>query len=157
MQITPATVQASLALPGSRSIPAMHKYCIDGRVDVLGHLVVTVLVIGPKVRGIKPGPGRCIFSRVIEIRRTTSFGGEVKPSAPCRKILRHVKDPCGVWEKYFTSKINAKISSSFSLICYYVSLLLFSMNQERSEIRWGRTTDQKMVAVNGDALYDTTP
>jgi hypothetical protein len=25
---------------------------------------------------------------------TTSFGGEVKPSAPCHKILRHVKNPC---------------------------------------------------------------
>jgi hypothetical protein len=30
------------------------------------------------------------FLRVIKIRSTTSFGGEVKPSTPCRKILRHV-------------------------------------------------------------------
>jgi hypothetical protein len=27
------------------------------------------------------------------MRSTTSFGGEVKPSIPCHKILRHVKDP----------------------------------------------------------------
>jgi hypothetical protein len=29
----------------------------------------------------------------MKIRSTTSFGGEVKPTAPCCKILRHVKDP----------------------------------------------------------------
>jgi hypothetical protein len=33
------------------------------------------------------------FLRAIKIRSTASFGGEVKPSVPCRKILRHVKDP----------------------------------------------------------------
>jgi hypothetical protein len=33
------------------------------------------------------------FLIVIKIRSTTSFGGEVKPSVPCRKILRHVKEP----------------------------------------------------------------
>jgi hypothetical protein len=27
-----------------------------------------------------------------KIRGTISFGGEVKPSVPCRKILRHVKE-----------------------------------------------------------------
>jgi hypothetical protein len=30
---------------------------------------------------------------MMKIRCTTSFGGEVKPSAPYRKILRHAKDP----------------------------------------------------------------
>jgi len=28
----------------------------------------------------------------IKIRSTPSFGWEVKPEVPCRKILRHVKD-----------------------------------------------------------------
>jgi hypothetical protein len=32
-----------------------------------------------------------IFSRAIKVRSTICFGGEVKLSAPCRKILRHVK------------------------------------------------------------------
>jgi hypothetical protein len=32
------------------------------------------------------------FSRAIKIRSTPSLGGEIKPSAPCRKIFRHVKD-----------------------------------------------------------------
>jgi hypothetical protein len=51
-----------------------------------------VLATGPKVRGFKPGRGQWIF-KGDKIRSTTSFGGEVKPSLPCRKILRHVKDP----------------------------------------------------------------
>jgi hypothetical protein len=33
------------------------------------------------------------FLKVIQICNTTSFRGEVKPSAPCCKILWHVKDP----------------------------------------------------------------
>jgi hypothetical protein len=33
------------------------------------------------------------FLRAIKIYSIPSFGGEVKPEAPCRKILRHVKEP----------------------------------------------------------------
>jgi hypothetical protein len=53
----------------------------------LGGLVVSVLATGPKVRGFKPGRGRWIL-RVIsdKIRSTPSFGGEVKPSVPCRRF-----------------------------------------------------------------------
>jgi hypothetical protein len=53
--------------------------------------VVIVLVVGLKLRGFKTGRGRWIC-KGNKIGSTTSFGGEVKPSAPCRKILRHVKD-----------------------------------------------------------------
>jgi hypothetical protein len=48
----------------------------------LGELVVSVLATGPKVRGFDPDRGRWIF----KIRSTTSFGGEVKPSVPCRRF-----------------------------------------------------------------------
>jgi hypothetical protein len=48
----------------------------------LGGLVVSVLATGPKVRGFDPNG----FLRVIKIRSTTSFGGEVKPSVPCRRF-----------------------------------------------------------------------
>jgi hypothetical protein len=46
----------------------------------LGGLVVSVLATGPKVRGFDG------FLRVIQIRSTTSFGEEVKPSVPCRRF-----------------------------------------------------------------------
>jgi hypothetical protein len=58
------------------------------RLDVV---VVIVLATGPKDRGFKPGQGYG-FLRTITIRSTPSFEWEVKPEAPCRNILRHVKD-----------------------------------------------------------------
>jgi hypothetical protein len=57
---------------------------------ILGCVVVSVLAIGPKDRWFK-----WIF-KSDKNRFSTSFVGVVKPSAPCRKILLHVKDPCGV-------------------------------------------------------------
>jgi hypothetical protein len=53
--------------------------------------MVSVLAIGPKVRVFKPGRGDG-FLRAITIRSKPSFRGEVKPEAPCRNILRHVKN-----------------------------------------------------------------
>jgi hypothetical protein len=54
--------------------------------------VVTVIATGPKDRGFKPS--RCDeFLRAMKIRSTPSFGWEGKPEVPCRKVLRHVKDP----------------------------------------------------------------
>jgi hypothetical protein len=53
--------------------------------------VVSVLATGLKGRGLKLGRG-VRFLRAIKIRSTPFFGWEVKPEAPCRKILRHVKE-----------------------------------------------------------------
>jgi hypothetical protein len=58
-------------------------------------LVVIMLTIVPKVCGFKPGH-KDGFLRAIEIRRSTTYGGEVKPTAIFRKILRQVKEPCEV-------------------------------------------------------------
>jgi hypothetical protein len=58
---------------------------------VLGGVMVTVLAIGPRVRASVPAESDG-FLRAIKIRCTTSFGGEVKSPAPCRKILRNIKD-----------------------------------------------------------------
>jgi hypothetical protein len=52
--------------------------------------VVSVLATGPEGRGFEPGQGYGIL-REIKIRSTHSFGWEIKPEVPCRKILRHVK------------------------------------------------------------------
>jgi hypothetical protein len=51
----------------------------------LDDVMVSVLAIGPKVRGLKPGRGD-EFLRAIKIRSTPSFGVEVKLSAKCHKI-----------------------------------------------------------------------
>jgi hypothetical protein len=60
----------------------------------LGGVVVSMLAIEPEVRGIKPVIGRRIL-KGDKIHSTTFFGGEVKPSLPC-KISLNVKDTCGV-------------------------------------------------------------
>jgi hypothetical protein len=65
-------------------------------VNRLGGVVVSMLATGPKGLGFKPGRGAG-FLRAINIRSTPSFGWEVKPEASCRKILRHVKEPCLAW------------------------------------------------------------
>jgi hypothetical protein len=60
---------------------------------VLGGLVVSVLAIGPKFRGFKPGQGRRICKCDKINRKTPSFGEKAKPSAPSCKISRHVTQP----------------------------------------------------------------
>jgi hypothetical protein len=52
--------------------------------------VVSVLATGPKGCGSESGQGDGFF-RAIKIRSTPSFGWEVKPEVPRRKILRHVE------------------------------------------------------------------
>jgi hypothetical protein len=50
--------------------------------------VVTCLPLGPRLAGSNPAEGDG-FLKAIKIHR---IGGEVKPSAPCHKNLRHVKE-----------------------------------------------------------------
>jgi hypothetical protein len=56
----------------------------------LSGVMVSVLATGPNVHRFKASQGD-EFLRAIKIHSTPSFGGEVKPSAPCCKILWHVK------------------------------------------------------------------
>jgi hypothetical protein len=58
----------------------------------LGGVVVSVLAIGPKGHGLKPGLADG-FLMAIKVHSTPSFGWKVKLEAPCHKILRHVKEP----------------------------------------------------------------
>jgi hypothetical protein len=54
----------------------------------LGGLVIACLPLDPRFAGSKPA-GDDGFLSVIKIRSTSSFGGEVQSSVPCR----HVKEP----------------------------------------------------------------
>jgi hypothetical protein len=51
--------------------------------------MISVLATRPKVRGFIPGRSDG-FLRKIKFRSMPSFGWEVKPEVPCRKLLRHV-------------------------------------------------------------------
>jgi hypothetical protein len=48
--------------------------------------VVRILASGTQVRGFKPGRSRRIF-KAKKILSMPSFGGEVKPSVPCRSFV----------------------------------------------------------------------
>jgi hypothetical protein len=68
------------------------SYNFTARLKRLGGVKFSVLAIGTKVRGFKPGRGHG-FLRAVKIRSTASFGGVAKPWALCFNILRHVKTP----------------------------------------------------------------
>jgi hypothetical protein len=55
------------------------RYCVQ---VVLSSVMVIVLATGPRFAGLNPVEDNG-FLRAIKIRSTISFGGEVKPSAPC--------------------------------------------------------------------------
>jgi hypothetical protein len=57
------------------------------------------------------------FLRAIKISSTSSFGGEVKPSAPSRKILRNVKKPF---------EVEAKTLHNAKFIIYFASSSCFA-------------------------------
>jgi hypothetical protein len=60
-------------------------YRVKWRLSRLGGVKVNVTATGPKGRGFKPGRGD-EYLRAIKFRSTPSFGWEVKPEVPCRKI-----------------------------------------------------------------------
>jgi hypothetical protein len=88
--------------------------------DLIGGLVVIVLAIGPKVRESKPGRGQW-----TKIRSRTSFGGEVNPAVPYRKILRHVKEPYFMQETLVGNFLGhfRQVSSCFAtrLLCWLLT------------------------------------
>jgi quinol-cytochrome oxidoreductase complex cytochrome b subunit len=59
-----------------------------------------MLAIGPKVSGFIPGQGRWIF-KGDKNPQHPFLRRRIKPSAPCRKILWHVKESFEVWNKIF--------------------------------------------------------
>jgi hypothetical protein len=67
---------------GRRTVDYIHWFKIKTRKPAK-------LIVG---RGFKPGRGDGILT-AIKIRSIPSFGWEVKLEVPCRKILRHVKNP----------------------------------------------------------------
>ena len=64
----------------------------------------SVLAFGTQVRGFKPGRDRRIF-KDEKILSKPSFGGEVKPSVPCRRFAGMLKTPGNYMEVGFSGEI----------------------------------------------------
>jgi hypothetical protein len=61
------------------------------------------------------------FLRAVKICSTTSSRGKIKPAIPCRKILRHVKDPYSM-KGTLVGKIHGHLSQdspAFATRCVY--------------------------------------
>jgi hypothetical protein len=82
--------------------------------------VVSVLAVRPSVRWFKPGRGD-EFLKDDKNPSTPSFGGLVKPEAPCYKILWHVKITCKYEKKYF-ARSNSSFPSPVPPACYQVTV-----------------------------------
>jgi hypothetical protein len=67
--------------------------------------MVSVHTTGQKVRGFKPGRGE-EFLRTIKNPQHAFFRTGVKPSAPRRKISRHVKELYEYENIHFIEQIN---------------------------------------------------
>jgi hypothetical protein len=70
------------------------------------------------------------FLRAIQIRSTTSFGGEVKPAISCRLILRNVKVPYSMKE-VMEGKIYGHLLPSLS--CFATRRLYWLLPDSYSE------------------------
>jgi hypothetical protein len=74
--------------------------------------MINVLPLDPRFTGSNPSESNG-FLKTIKIRSTISFVGEVKPSAPFRKILQHVKNNFRYY-RHTDKKISAAISRPIS-------------------------------------------
>ena len=64
----------------------------------------SVLAFGTQVRGFKPGRSRRTFQGE-KILSTPSFGGEVKPSVPCRRFTACKRFLNATWKSGISDKI----------------------------------------------------
>jgi hypothetical protein len=85
--------------------------------------------LDPRFAGSNPAKGNGLL-RVIKIHSTHSFGGQVKPLAPCRKISWHVK------ELYKHEEILHRQNSSFPFPYPPALLLNDSASRIARELWW---------------------
>jgi hypothetical protein len=72
---------------------------------VLGGVIVAYMPLDPRIAGSNQAKDDG-FLRAIKIRIRPSFGGEVRPSAPCSNISQRVKNPFEVLtNSSFPSKV----------------------------------------------------
>jgi hypothetical protein len=71
-----------------------------------------MLTSGTQDRGFEPGRSRWIF-RAKQIHSMPSFGGEVKPSAPCRRFAACKKTPAIYVEVGIAGKIDRPFLAQF--------------------------------------------
>jgi hypothetical protein len=74
---------------GSHCFQALEEERLQQLKDLAACYLNHLQEMGPKMIQVSQGDG---FLRVIKICSTLFFGWEVRPEAPCHKILQHVKN-----------------------------------------------------------------
>jgi hypothetical protein len=90
------TVEYSEANSESRSLPRVLNYLnVSCSIrNVIGDLMVSVLATGPKNRGFKPDRERRNSKGAKNPQQAfITFGGDVKPSVPCRRLYGMLEIP----------------------------------------------------------------
>jgi len=98
-----ATSQASRSVNMNRIFDCRFKenlQLLTSVVSGFGGLRVSVLAFSTQVRGFKPDRSRRIF-KGEKMLSTPSFGGEVKPSVPCRRFAACKKSLNVAWKSTF--------------------------------------------------------
>jgi hypothetical protein len=118
------------------------------------------LPLDPRFAGSYPAESD-VFLRAIKIPSITSFGQEVKPWAPCHKILLHVKGLLICDRDTDTQKsaaVSRPASPSFAARCLLQPEQRTLVDTQRIiRIQVGSTIPQEIVPVSRDAFYDITP
>ena len=74
----------------------------------------SVLAFGTQVRGFAPGRIRWIFRAKKSSARLPSFGGEVKPSVPCRSFTACKRSLNVTWKSAFMPNYRTFLAHSFT-------------------------------------------
>ena len=97
----------------------------------------SVLAFGTQVRGFKPDRSRRIF-RGEKILNTPSFGGEVKPSVPCRRFSACRSSLNVTWKTGITGKIHR------SFLVHVVPPLAARISWRRLVVKVGTFENKKV-------------
>ena len=100
-----------------------------------GGLEVSVVAFGTRVRGLKPGRSRRIFSGE-KILSAPSFGGEVKPSVSCRKFTACKRTQKWRGSRHFRQNSRKFLAHSSAFLCWG-SLASFQTLGEHLVLRVG--------------------
>jgi hypothetical protein len=107
---------------------------------VLGGLAVAYLPLDPISR-VQTRLTTTDFLRAIKVSSTASFGGQVKPSAPCRRFTACWSN-LRVWKRYFVGKIRTFPSPSSSC---FATRLLYWQDCRRALVDESRVTSVDFI------------
>ena len=112
-----------------------------GGVSGFGGLGVSVLAFSTQVREFKPGRSCRIF-KGEKIISTPSFGGEVKPSVPCRRFAACKRSPNVAWKSTFRQNYRTTFSPTVPTSAAGISHVVADVEAPGDE-KWERLKKNK--------------